>query len=140
MLKCNMFRSRSVLYQSVMSDRSTPSLPSLPSLSHSYETLNGSDTLDIQTRIPLRPAPPGNRIGIALMIIWYKKGAVVPVSVQDTGRVGQSVCTLYIQEYSYVLHMQITVTVIVSTKNRFNLVSRNMPFCSGNLGNRNGKA
>ena len=49
-------KSRSVFYNSVMSDRSTPSLPSL---SHSYETLNGSDSVDINYRTPHRPAPPG---------------------------------------------------------------------------------
>ena len=49
-------KTRSVFYNSVMSDRSTPSLPSL---SHSYETLNGSDTVDINYRTPHRPAPPG---------------------------------------------------------------------------------
>ena len=35
------------------------STPSLPSLSHSYETLNGSDTAEVNFRTPLRPAPPG---------------------------------------------------------------------------------
>ena len=49
-------KTRSVFYNSVMSDRSTPSLPSL---SHSYETLNGSDSVDINYRTPHRPAPPG---------------------------------------------------------------------------------
>ena len=47
-------RTRSVFYNSVLSDRSTPSLPSL---SHSYETLNGSDTAAENYRTPHRPAP-----------------------------------------------------------------------------------
>ena len=47
-------RTRSVFYNSVLSDRSTPSLPSL---SHSYETLNGSDTAEQIYRTPHRPAP-----------------------------------------------------------------------------------
>ena len=47
-------RTRSIFYNSVLSDRSTPSLPSL---SHSYETLNGSDTAAENYRTPHRPAP-----------------------------------------------------------------------------------
>ena len=47
-------RTRSVFYNSVLSDRSTPSLSSL---SHSYETLNGSDTAAENYRTPHRPAP-----------------------------------------------------------------------------------
>jgi hypothetical protein len=65
-------RSRSVFYNSVLSDRSTPSLPSLSHrcllspgpLCSSYETLNGSDMAEQSYRTPHRPAPapPGEAL------------------------------------------------------------------------------
>ena len=59
-------RTRSVFYNSVLSERGTPSLP--PSLSHSYETLNGSELAAESYRRPHRPAPapPGEEGGRSL--------------------------------------------------------------------------
>jgi len=48
-------KTRSLFYNSVLSDRSTPSLPSL---AHSYETLNVPESVDLNFRMPHRPAPP----------------------------------------------------------------------------------
>ena len=71
----------SFLINRVLRERSTPSLP--PSLSHSYETLNGSESAEQNYRTPHRPAPapPGRQQEV-------HKGAAEPpvkVVIEQTG-------------------------------------------------------
>ena len=71
---CDVIRSGDIIMSCDVMTTFPPrrSTPSLPSLSHSYETLNGSDTAEVNFRTPLRPAPPGREEAILLLNIFKK--------------------------------------------------------------------